>query len=196
MKKTFVALLCLSFIVVSFVNVSAEPPPGKGKNKKAYPIDIPQTGQIISSGDRDDGELQTGIAWPDPRFTDNEDGTVTDNLTGLIWLKDANCFGQRTWDDALTDCNTLADGDCDLADSSSAGEWRLANVNELLSLMDYSQNAPALQVDHPFTDVQAAHYWSSTASAGGSPWTLYFGGGMGTSSTTNSHYVWPVRDGN
>ena len=50
------------------------------------------------------------MAWPNPRFTDNSDGTVTDNLTGLIWLKDANCFGDRTWISALSDANGLASG--------------------------------------------------------------------------------------
>lgn len=30
-----------------------------------------------------------------PRFTDNADGTVTDNQAGLIWLKDADCFGTQ-----------------------------------------------------------------------------------------------------
>jgi hypothetical protein len=34
-----------------------------------------------------DGDLEKGVAWPDPRFTDNGDGTVTDNLTGLVWLE-------------------------------------------------------------------------------------------------------------
>ena len=28
-----------------------------------------------------------GIASPNPRFTDNSNGTVTDNLTGLVWLQ-------------------------------------------------------------------------------------------------------------
>lgn len=44
--------------------------------------------------------LQRGIAWPIPRFTDNHNGSVTDNLTGLIWLKDADCFGLRQGLDA------------------------------------------------------------------------------------------------
>ena len=44
-----------------------------------------------------DGDLQKGVAWPNPRFTDNANGTVTDNLTGLIWLKNANCFGRPVW---------------------------------------------------------------------------------------------------
>ena len=38
---------------------------------------VPKTGQTSSFGNRDDGELQAGIAWPSPRFTDNGDGTFT-----------------------------------------------------------------------------------------------------------------------
>ena len=41
--------------------------------------------------------IQVGVPWPNPRFTDNGDGTVTDNLTGLIWLKNATPF----WDQDL-----------------------------------------------------------------------------------------------
>ena len=46
--------------------------------------------RLISVGTGHDGDYQMGVPWPDPRFTDNEDGTVTDNLTGLIWLEDAD----------------------------------------------------------------------------------------------------------
>ena len=59
-----------------------------------------------------DGETQAGVAWPSPRFIDNRDGTVSDELTGLIWLKDANCTdtvggitresGLLNWPSALT----------------------------------------------------------------------------------------------
>ena len=60
---------------------------------RSPPAPVPKTGQTVSYATGDDGDLQKGVAWPDPRFTDNSDGTVTDNLTGLIWLKNANCFG-------------------------------------------------------------------------------------------------------
>ncbi len=46
---------------------------------------------VACAGTGQDGELQRGVTWPTPGFTDNEDGTMTDNLTGLIWLQDANC---------------------------------------------------------------------------------------------------------
>jgi hypothetical protein len=40
-------------------------------------------------------ELLTDKPIPEPRFRDNKNGTVTDNLTGLIWLKNTKCFGDR-----------------------------------------------------------------------------------------------------
>ena len=51
---------------------------------------VPQTGQTDYYAAGDDGALQKGVPWPTPRFTDNGNGTVTDNLTHLIWLKNAN----------------------------------------------------------------------------------------------------------
>ncbi len=52
-------------------------------------LGVPRTGQTISYAAGDDGDLQKEVAWPKPRFTDLGDGTVTDNLTGLIWTKNA-----------------------------------------------------------------------------------------------------------
>lgn len=47
---------------------------------------------INCTGTGQDGEFQKGAPWPVPRFTDNGNGTVTDHLTRLIWLKNANCI--------------------------------------------------------------------------------------------------------
>ena len=94
----------------------------------------------------DDGDLQRGVAWPDPRFTDNGNGTVTDNLTKLIWDKDANRFSgmDLTWSQALANCNQLADGATGLTDGSIEGEWRLANLNEYESLLHIGVGDPAI----------------------------------------------------
>jgi len=78
----------------------------------APPAPVPQTGQTTSYAAGDDGATQRGVAWPSPRFTDNlvngvSNGTVTDNLTGLVWLKDANCFGVQNWTSALSKANSL-----------------------------------------------------------------------------------------
>jgi hypothetical protein len=125
-----------------------------------------RTGQSESYTAGDDGDLETGAAWPVPRFTDNADGTITDHLTDLVWSKNADCFGTRTFAQGLADAAGLESGQCGLSDGSAAGQWRLPNRNELRSLMDFSHNLPALPAGHPFVDVVAASYedmyWTSS----------------------------------
>jgi len=168
-----------------------------------YNAGVPQTGQTATeplnpAPAGSDGALQRGVAWPSPRFTDNGDGTVTDNLTGLIWLKNANCFDLRNWATALTDANGLASGSCGLTDGSSAGDWRLPNVRELQSLIDYGRFGPALPAGHPFTGVQANNYWSSST---GAQFTIFawsvdlFDGIAFAGDKVGAGYVWPVRGG-
>ena len=106
-----------------------------------------------------------GVPWSDSRFTDNDNGTVTENLTGLMWLKNAKCFQGQGWCDALIASNNLADGQCELSDGSSPGDWRLPNVTEFYSLIDHGEWDPELPIGHPFTNVQSEFYWSSTTSA-------------------------------
>ena len=68
---------------------------------------VQKTCQTTSYVTGDDANSNKGVASPSPRFTDNSNGTVTDNLTGLIWLQNANVVGARTWADALTDVENL-----------------------------------------------------------------------------------------
>ncbi|MBF0495692.1 MAG: DUF1566 domain-containing protein [Deltaproteobacteria bacterium] len=97
-----------------------------------------------------------------PRFIDNGNGTVTDNLTGLIWLKNANCFNKRNWLDALSAAKGLAGSSCGLIDGSKAGDWRLPDMNEMKGLIDFSKVFQLLPSGHSFTAVQTAFpYWSS-----------------------------------
>jgi hypothetical protein len=171
------------------------------------PAPVEKTWQWISYATGDDGDHEHGAMWPNPRFTDNLDGTITDNLTGLIWLKDANCFGQRIWNDALSDCNGLSAGYCDLTDGSSVGDWRPPNLKELQSLIHYGFYDPALPCTagpchwtggDPFINVQSGYYWSSTTSAGNTDYAWDVGmynGYVSFSSKSNSNYVWPVRGG-
>ncbi len=174
----------------------------------ALPAPVEKTGQTTSYETRDDGDLKKGVTWPNPRFTDNADGTVTDNLTGLIWLKNANCpNGTKIWSESLTFANSLYDGwtgdgsegDCGLSDGSSAGDWRLPNVKELQSLIDFGEYSPALPSGHPFTGVQSNDYWSSTTYTSDtySAWSVYVGSGYVVYNDKDySYYVWPVRSDN
>ena len=183
----------------------------------AAAVALPATGQttcydavgavIACAGTGQDGDKLAGVAWPNPRFTDNNNGTITDNLTGLIWLKNANCTdtvgsidksnGYLPWADALTWSNNLASGACGLTDGSSVGQWRLPNIVELESLVDAEQLNPALPFGHPFGNAQTNGYWSS------SPyyyddyaWVVYLDDGSAFDDfMPYSYYVWPVRGG-
>jgi hypothetical protein len=154
----------------------------------AATVQLPETGQATVYAGRDDGALQQGTAWPSPRFADNGDGTVTDNLTGLIWLKNANCTetvggivkggaGSLPWADALTWSNHLASGSCGLSGDTNAGDWRLPNVKELESIVDYTRSpdtAGSPAIDPLFTCTRIVneiaqgdypYYWTSTTHA-------------------------------
>ena len=171
---------------------------------------VARTGQTTSYASGDDGEFEKGAAWPDPRFTDNGDGTVTDNLTGLIWLKNANCDGRKSWANALVFANSLHDGwtgdgsggDCGLSDNSIAGDWRLPNYKELGSLLDLGQFGPALPSGYPFvglTGEVANRFWSSTTYAPRTSEAWYIEMYNGVSDAFDkgtSAFLWPVRGGN
>jgi hypothetical protein len=175
-----------------------------------YEAAVPKTWQTTKYTDYDDGDLQKGVAWPNPRFTDNNNGTVTDNLTGLIWLKDANCYGMRSWAQALTDCHGLNSGECELSDGSAEGDWRLPNRFELESLLDLQYYDPCISnttgTGHwssgdPFENVQSAYYWSSTTVAANYPYlslawsVLLVDGRVIDDYKGNGDLVWPVRGG-
>jgi hypothetical protein len=161
------------------------------------PAPVEKTGQTTSYAPGDDGAYQKGVQWPSARWTNNGDGTITDNLTGLIWLRSANCFGPRTWDQALHDCNTLSgDGTCGLTDGSRAGEWRLPSIKELLSLIDYATKPPIS--DNPFINLQIVDYWSSTTFVDDSEYAWCVGMGNGYLSInfkSLNYYLFPVRGG-
>lgn len=169
------------------------------------PAPVPKTGQTTSYAYGDDGNLTRGVPWPSPRFKDNGNGTVTDNLTGLIWTKDANTFGERlVWQvgdtyPALEACATLNSGEYGLTDGSLEGDWRLPNVRELQSLIDYGRYGPALPQGHPFVGVVSFYYWSSSTYAPFlSPWAwyVYLGDGVaGADEKALDSYVWCVRGG-
>jgi hypothetical protein len=168
------------------------------------PAPVPKTGQITQYSDCDDGYYQAGVESSNPRFTDNGDGTITDTLTGLIWLTDANCFGPRIWAQAASECSLLANGSCGLTDDSSTGDWRLPNLREIQSLIDYGRTYPALPSDNPFANVLVMfgiNYWSSTTLAALDYETLAWAVGIDFGEVSYLHpkenlsYVWPVRGG-
>ena len=149
------------------------------------------------------------------RFTDMGDGTIRDNVSGLLWLKNANCFGTENWVTAMSSAATLASGECSLTDESEAGDWRLPTKEELSAFKSTVYTGPAL-VDtigygqwsegDAFTGVQSAKYWSSTMSTIVLPPVLVSYMDMNNGDTGSCElntigdcedsYVWPVRSNN
>ncbi len=197
MKRAIYIFASLSLMFLSFGSPSHAIPPAR----------IPATGQtscydsegttIPCAGTGQDGETQIGVAWPVPRFTDNGNGTVTDNLTGLIWLKNADCFGPQVWTTALSSAGSLASGQCGLSDGSTVGQWRLPNVNELESLIDERHPNPMLPPGHPFTADRFVVFWSSSAITGNAwAWMVFLDrDGTTFADIRSTCSVWPVRAG-
>jgi len=168
----------------------------------SYPADPWQTGQTIARYPGDDGDLQRGVAWPSPRFSDNGDGTVTDNLTKLVWLQDAACLGFAGFEQAHDRVAAFA------ADPSGFGcegygdtlwpDWRVPNRKEVLSLIDWSRHRPKLPADHPFLNIgEGEDYLCSNTDASNTStnWTVYLSNGASIQRLKDwgAASVWAVR---
>jgi len=143
---------------------------------------LPKTGQtscynmdgaaVACAGTRQDGELQTGAAWPATRFVSgvgSETDCIIDQLTGLMWPKDGYLM-YDIWKNSLDYANSL--------DLCGHTDWRMPNVLELESLI----NAEYYRSDNwlnslGFYNVQL-RYWtsSSIAYAPDRAWVINMGG--------------------
>ncbi len=126
-------------------------------------------------------------------FTDNNNGTILDKKTGLIWQKcsrgqtnDATCTGSATthqWADSITYCTGL---------TLAGRTWRLPTVNELRGIVDYSlATSPSINTSM-FPSTVANYYWSSTTNAltATNAWIVNFiAGYVDLSNETNTGYV-------
>lgn len=152
---------------------------------------VPETGQTTVYQTGDDGYYKKGVTNPVPRFTIlAETNQVLDNLTGLVWARDANIGGTMNWSNAIEYCESLVYG--------GTNDWRLPNISELLSLVDRGQSNPCLPLGHPFTNVLLDTYRSSStfASNPNLAWIMDMNDGLaGGGFKTALYYVWSVRGG-
>jgi len=128
---------------------------------------IPDTGQILSYTNTF-GEDHDYTINP-PSYTVSANGTVTDNVTGLVWQQDDNT--SRNLGGATTYCNDLA--------LAGYFDWRLPSVGELLGVVDYGRSFPAIN-QMVFPGVKMDWYWTSTTrvESTGTVWGVDFNRGF------------------
>lgn len=86
-------------------------------------------------------------------FTVNGDGTVTDQSSGLIWQQQDDGIG-RDWQDAMSYCEGL-----ELAGHT---DWRLPDIKELQSIVDYTRHDPAIDPAAFTLADPEGWFWSGT----------------------------------
>ncbi len=141
------------------------------------------------------------------RFTDNGDGTIRDERTGLIWLKNADCFGRNSWHEAKTSVAGLNSGECGLSDSSVEGDWRLPAKEELQRVgtdpptiwLMFGPLVPWTMPGEPFVNMPL-FCWSSTTTTviPGVTWITYMIDGSSVLMfwLNSGVGIWPVRTDN
>lgn len=99
------------------------------------------------------------------KFTDNGDGTITDNATGLMWMQ-MDSQQAMNWKEALSYAENL--------EYAGHSDWRLPDVKELHSIVDYSRSPSTTgsaaidplfnctQIQNEAGQADYGHYWSST----------------------------------
>ena len=111
---------------------------------------------------------------------------VTDNETGLQWQDNKTVY--KTWQSAINYCEALTLGDYD--------DWRLPNINELLSIVDDTKINPSMS--SVFKSFASSNYWSSTTNAyySSNAWLVgFYYGYQDYNNKNNSIYVRCVRAG-
>ena len=147
-----------------------------GNRLTAYPmagssiVKLPDTGQTLNAtstpGEDSDYTLNA------PSFTDNNNSTITDKVTGLMWQKTDN--GESTWENAVTNAATVTTG--------GYTDWRLPTPLEAMSILNYDSNPSVFSTYFLDNASGAAAYWWTSDLFGTSTtnvWCTNKGGGLG-----------------
>jgi formylglycine-generating enzyme required for sulfatase activity len=134
-----------------------------------YPIrKLPDTGQTTdyTSTFGEDSDYKINA----PSYTNNGNGTVTDNVTGLMWQQSDS--GELTVEAAQVYCDTLTLG--------GYTDWRMPTSHELYGIINEDRLNPALDT-LIFKKTVAEYWWSSDRRPDDSTrvWVVNAGGGIG-----------------
>src|ERR1039457_4653090 len=146
------------------------------------------TGQVCERGGTASCADPNWDEWPIPNsqvdvtagapnlesYTNNGDGTVTDNITGLMWQQ-AVPSATYTWALAVAYCSTTLT----LAGYS---DWRLPSAIELMSIVDLGQSNPSINGTY-FPSTPSTVFWSSSPVAGSPSLAWYVPSYLGNTSS-------------
>lgn len=135
---------------------------------------------------------------PDSRFTIHNDGTVTDNQTGLMWLRcslgqnwnGSTCNGSSRnydWEEALDAAENASD--------ASYSDWYLPNIKELESIVELACVSPSIN-EVIFPNSPSNRYWSSSPSITNSQYAReldFDNGNAGSYIKTGVNRIYHVR---
>ncbi len=139
-----------------------------------------------------------------PEFIDNNDGTITHTSSGLVWQK---CSVGQTWQtgsdfEGLTNlCSGAAttqtyDAALKLtSDFAGQTDWRVPNIRELLSLVDFDKANPAINKTlFPKTPTDV-WFWSASVYASNPDyaWFVGFNGGFDSGNSYGKSSKFAVR---
>ncbi|MBI5675184.1 MAG: DUF1566 domain-containing protein [Nitrospirae bacterium] len=138
--------------------------------------DVSPYDEIPCAGTGQDGEYNINPM----SFSNNGNGTVTDNNTGMMWQKcsvgqnnDATCSGTAVtynWYKASGTYNATYNPSsqyvCGSLNLGGYSDWRLPSKKELITIVDYSIPYPGPTINATyFSNTVASYYWSSTTNA-------------------------------
>lgn len=117
-------------------------------------------------------------------FIDNNNGTISDNSNGLLWMKytfgknpDGSGESQKLiWSDALLESQKF---------NFLNKTWRLPTIRELTSIIDYDKNNPAI---YDSFQSECDGYWTSTVPSDQAVWIVYFSYGISLFNYKNFEY--------
>ncbi|MGQ1909726.1 Lcl C-terminal domain-containing protein [Marinifilum sp. RC60d5] len=120
-------------------------------------------------------------------YTDNGDGTITDNASGLMWAQDDS--EKLNWEDALAYCET----------SALAGytDWHMPNVKELQGIVDYSRSPSATDPDNVGPAIDPIFNCTPIVNEAGNDDYGYYWTGTSANFTSGEpyYYAWYVAFG-